>query len=57
MSRLGLLFSDASILVLPEGTDIDSALKEAEEHDEGEESGSRRTQVVRLEIAIVEIVK
>ncbi len=52
--RLGLLFSDGSILVLPEGTDVDGARKEAEEHDRGE--FYVRTRVMRLEIEIGEIL-
>ena len=43
--RLGLLFSDDSILVLPEGTDVDAAWREAEEHDAD-------TEVVRLNLEI-----
>ncbi len=35
-ARVGLLFSDGSILVLPEGTDADTAGREAEEHDWGQ---------------------
>jgi len=52
--QLGLLFSDGSILVLPEDTTVEMARKEAEEHDLGE-SGVI-TRIVRLEIAIVEII-
>ena len=50
--QLGLLFSDGSILVLPEDTTVEIARKEAEDHDQGESS----TRIVRLEIAIVEII-
>jgi hypothetical protein len=50
--RLGLLFSDGSISVLPEGADVGTAWREAEEHDWGE-SGAR-TRVVRLEVEIIE---
>jgi len=52
--RLGLLFSDDSILVLPEGTDVDTALKEAEEHDRG--GLGPRTRVARLEIEVTEVL-
>jgi hypothetical protein len=31
--RLGLLFADGSLLVLPDRTDADTARSEAEEHD------------------------
>jgi hypothetical protein len=50
--RLGLLFADSSLLVLPEGTDVDAAWREAEEHDAGELNP--RTEVVRLDLEIVE---
>ena len=52
--RLGLLFSDGSILVFPEGTDIETARKEAEQHDLGQRGGA--TQIVRMSVAIVEII-
>jgi hypothetical protein len=52
--RLGLLFSDGSILILPEGTDVSTARDEAQEHDLG--SSGRGTQVVRVSIATLEIV-
>jgi hypothetical protein len=52
--RLGLLFSDDSILVLPEGVDVDTALNEAEEHDQG--APGPRTRVARLEIEITEVL-
>ena len=52
--RLGLLFSDGSILVLSESTTVEMARKEAEEHDQGEPSVT--TRIARLKIAIVEIV-
>jgi hypothetical protein len=48
--RLGLLFSDGSLLVLPEGADIHSAWREAEEHDAGE--SDMGTEVVNLELEI-----
>ena len=48
--RLGLLFSDGSLLLLREGTDVDSAWREAEEHDAGE--SDLRTEVVSLEVEI-----
>ena len=53
-ARFGLLFSDGSILVLPEGTDIETARKEAKEHDRGEIRPG--TRVIRLEINVVEIL-
>jgi hypothetical protein len=46
--RLALLFSDASILVFPEGTKIEQALEEAADHDAGELS----TSVVYVQIKI-----
>jgi hypothetical protein len=51
--RLGLLFSDDSILILPEATDVATAMNEAQEHDLGANSS---TQVVRVSIAILEVV-
>ena len=53
--RLGLLFSDDSILVLPEGADAGTALKEAEEHDRGEPAPC--TRVVRLEVEITKVLE
>ncbi len=53
--HLGLLFSDNSILVLPEGvTDVETALKEAEEHDWGEPQP--HTRIVRLKVEIIEVL-
>jgi hypothetical protein len=48
MNVLGLLFSDVSILILPEGTDVETARDEAEEHDLG--ANGRGTQVVRISV-------
>jgi hypothetical protein len=53
--RLGLLFSDGSILVLPDGTDWQAASAEAAEHDAGDLNPN--TQVVRLRIELLEYVK
>ncbi len=50
--RLGLLFSDTSILVLPDGTGLRAASLEAEEHDAGDPNPG--TQVVRLSIEIID---
>jgi hypothetical protein len=50
--RLGLLFADGSLLVLPDGTDADTARREAEEHDGGEPGP--RTRVVRLRLEFVD---
>jgi hypothetical protein len=50
--RIGLLFADGSISVLPEGTTIETAKKEAEEHD----AGDATTQVVSVVISIVKII-
>jgi hypothetical protein len=44
--RLGLLFSDGSILLLPEGTSAEMAQREAEEHDFGDPKP--QTRVVRI---------
>jgi hypothetical protein len=49
--HLGLWFSDGSMLVLPDGTDLREAAREAAEHDAGL---SPATQVVRLGIEIIE---
>jgi hypothetical protein len=48
--RFGLLFSDGSILVLPEGTSVEVARKEAEEHDQGDDEG--KTEVVLLDLIL-----
>ena len=52
--RIGLLFADGSISVLPEGTTIGTANKEAEEHDAGDPDAT--TQVVSLVISVVKIL-
>jgi hypothetical protein len=52
--RLGLLFSDGSILILPEGTDVATARDEAQQHDLG--ANGLGTQVVRLSVTIHEII-
>ncbi len=52
--RLGLLFSDDSILVLPKGADVDTALKECKEHDWNEPQP--RTRVVRLQVEIIAVL-
>jgi len=49
--RLGLLFADGSISLLPEGTDLQTARKEADEHDQGD--FGPRTQVIRTKVEIV----
>ena len=53
-ARIGILCTDGSILLLPEGTDIDEAKKEAEEHDWG--APGPRTRVVKFNIEIIEIL-
>jgi hypothetical protein len=50
METLGLLFADGSMLVLPEGTTLQSAQHEAQEADFGE--AEPRTRVVRLKIEV-----
>jgi len=51
--RIGLLFADGSISVLSEGTTIETAKKEAEEHD-ADDPGA--TQVVKLLVTVVEVI-
>jgi hypothetical protein len=51
--RIGLLFEDGSISVLPEGTTIETAKEEAKEHDVG---GPDATRVVSLVISIVKVI-
>jgi len=46
--RLGLLFTDGSILLLPEGTDLQTARKEAGEHDQGDVCPA--TKVIRVTV-------
>jgi hypothetical protein len=48
--RVGLLFSDGSILVLPEGADSEAANEEAAEHAVGD--AGVRPQAVRLTIEL-----
>jgi hypothetical protein len=50
--RLGLLFSDDSVLVLAEGTDLSAAWQEAAEHDEG--GSAPGTAVVLLQLDVKE---
>jgi hypothetical protein len=52
--RIGLLFSDGSILVLPEGKSADEAKKEAEEHEAGDPSA--HTQVLSIVLSDVKII-
>ncbi len=54
IERLGLLFSDGSILILPENTDLESAEREAMEHDWGQSHAF--TRVIRMEIKILEVM-
>ena len=49
--RFGLLFSDGSLLVLPEATDLNTAWREAVEHDSGDPDP--RTEVVQIEINMI----
>ena len=51
--RIGLLFADGSILVLPEGTTIETAKKEAEEHDAGDPIATR---VASLVLSVAKII-
>ena len=50
--RLGLLFSDGSMMVFPEGTPLQTAAKEAAEHDGGVRSPG--TRIVRLSVKVLE---
>ena len=52
IERLGLLFSDGSILILPEATDLEDAEKEAIEHDWGQ--SHPLTRVIRIEVKVLE---
>lgn len=49
--RLALLFADGSIIVLPEGTDLQTAQQEADEHDQGD--FGPRTQVIRINVEMI----
>jgi hypothetical protein len=51
--RLGVLFSDGSILVLPENADSEAAEKEAAEH--AQHNSGVHPQPVRLTIEILEV--
>jgi hypothetical protein len=52
--RIGLSFADGSILVLPEGTTIEMAQKEAEEHDTG---SPKTTQVAKFYIRVLQAIR
>jgi hypothetical protein len=54
-ARLGLLFSDGSISVLPEGSDLHTAQKEAEEHDGSDPDSA--TVVIEVNIDIIRTQK
>lgn len=56
-SRLGLLFSDGSLNVLPSTAGMDQARREACECDEGEKDLAHLTKIVRVEIAISEEIE
>ena len=49
--RLGLLFADGSMMILPEETDLETAKREADEHDQGD--FGPRTQIVNIEVEII----
>jgi hypothetical protein len=53
--RLALLFADGSLVVLPEGTDIGAAWREAEEADWGELSP--RTRVAHLAVEMIAVFR
>ncbi len=55
IERLGLLFSDGSILILPEDTDLKAAEEEAMEHDWGQSHPF--TTVIRVELNLLEIIR
>jgi hypothetical protein len=52
--RLGLQFSDCSILVLPDRTSVEAAKKEAEGHDAGDPNP--QTKVLRIVLSDVKII-
>ncbi len=54
VERLGLLFSDGSILVLPEDTNLEAAEREAIENDWGQ--SQPLTSVIRIVVKILEIM-
>ena len=54
IERLGLLFADGSILILPENTDLAAAEREAIEHDWGQ--SQPLTRVIRVEVRVLEIM-
>jgi hypothetical protein len=49
--RLGLLFADGSMTIMPERTDVQTARQEAAEHDDGD--FGPKTRIVRLKIEII----
>ena len=52
--RIGLLFADGSILLLPEGATVETAKKEAAEHNVG--NLDPETRVVSLVLSVVEVI-
>jgi hypothetical protein len=54
IERLGLLFTDGSILILPEDTDVEDAEREAIEHDWGQSHSL--TRVIRIEVKVLEVM-
>lgn len=51
--RVGLLFADGSMLLLPEGTTVATAKTEAEEHDLGDPEA--KTQVLSVIVTVVQL--
>ena len=55
--RLALLFSDGSLLVLPEAANLKQARREAVECDENEQDPAKFTRVVSLVITGIKVIE
>jgi len=55
--RLGLLFSDGSLLILPEAADVTQARREATSCDENEKDPAKFTRIVSLVIKDIKVVE
>ena len=54
---VALIFSDGSMLILPESVDIQHARKEALSCDENEDNPLNFTMLGRVEVSVIEVVE
>ena len=55
--RFALIFSDGSMLILPESVDIQHARKEALSCDENEDNPLNFTMLGRVAVSVIEVVE